>query len=32
VRFDGGNISSGIYLCHLRAGGFQASRKLVLLK
>ncbi len=32
VRFDGSGLSSGTYLCSLRAGGYTESRKLILMR
>jgi hypothetical protein len=32
VRFDAGNLSSGMYFCQLRVGGFVDTRKILLLK
>jgi hypothetical protein len=32
VSFDGSTLSSGIYFCQLRAGGFRQTQKTVLLK
>lgn len=32
IEFDGSNLSSGIYLCQLRADNFLKTRKLLLLK
>lgn len=32
VRFDGGNLSSGLYFCTMHSGAFASSRKMVLLK
>jgi polygalacturonase len=32
VIFDGNNLSSGIYFCRMQAGGFVATRKLILMK
>jgi hypothetical protein len=32
VKFDGSNLSSGIYLYQMRAGDFTATKKLILLK
>jgi len=32
VTFDGRGLSSGIYVCRLRAGDYQASRKITLVK
>jgi len=32
VRYDAGNLASGIYFYRIEAGGFQAVRKMILLK
>jgi hypothetical protein len=32
VVFDGNGLSSGVYLCHFKAGSFVEQRKLVLLR
>ncbi len=32
ITFDGGNLPSGVYLCHIQAGTFSATRKMLLLK
>jgi hypothetical protein len=32
VRFDGTNLSSGVYFCRLQAGSFTGTQKLVLMK
>lgn len=32
VKFDGSNLSSGIYFYQLQADGFKATKKLILLK
>ena len=32
VRFDGSNLSSGVYICKLRVGEFTDTRKLMLIK
>ena len=32
VTFDGSNLASGIYICQIKASGYEASKKLVLLK
>lgn len=32
VSFDGSDLSSGVYLCRMRAGAFQQTRKIVLIR
>jgi len=32
IQFDGSQIASGVYFCHMRAGDFSEMRKLVLLR
>jgi hypothetical protein len=32
VRFDGSNLSSGVYYCRMQAGNFSDTRKLLLMK
>jgi hypothetical protein len=32
IRFDGGGLPSGVYLCRMTAGDFQASQKILLVK
>ena len=32
VRFNGADLATGVYICELRAGGYVASRKILLMK
>jgi hypothetical protein len=32
ISFDGNDLASGVYLCKIRAGNFQQTRKMVLMK
>ncbi|MGE5402170.1 MAG: T9SS type A sorting domain-containing protein [Ignavibacteriales bacterium] len=32
VKFDGSSLPSGVYLYRLESGGFNASRKFILMK